>query len=81
MPISVKFGTHEGAEEAVKAFDKRWFGEQQIAASLWDGVKDYAIEETAMAREVRLAGWNKFLEGDDEEEKQKSAVENTTASV
>lgn len=63
--VSVKFDTHEAAEDAVKGFDKRWFGGQQIQAHQWDGVTDYAIEETAKDREVRLASWHKFI-GDGE---------------
>ena len=65
--VSVKFDTHEAAEDAVKVFDKRWFGGQQIEAQQWDGVTDYAIEETAKEREARLASWHKFI-GDGEVE-------------
>ena len=63
--VSVKFDTHEAAEDAVKVFDKRWFGGQQIEAQQWDGTTDYAIEETAKEREARLASWHKFI-GDGE---------------
>ncbi|KAL5265001.1 hypothetical protein ACHWQZ_G005937 [Mnemiopsis leidyi] len=63
--VSVKFDTHEAAEDAVKVFDKRWFGGQQVEAQQWDGITDYAIEETAKEREARLASWHKFI-GDGE---------------
>lgn len=59
--VSVKFGIHEAADDAVKGFDKRWFAGKQIEAHLWDGVTDYAIEETAMEREARIASWHKFI--------------------
>merc|ERR1712029_582386 len=52
--VSIKFGTHEAADEAVKLFHDRWFGGKQIKAALWDGVTDYAIEETEGEREARL---------------------------
>lgn len=59
--VSVKFGTHEAAEDAIKVFDKRWFGGKQVEAIQWDGVMDYAIEETAKEREARLESWHKFI--------------------
>lgn len=71
--VSVKFDTHESAEDAVKVFDKRWFGGQQIEATQWDGVTDYAIEETAKEREARLASWHKFI-GDGEVDKPEPAA-------
>ena len=66
--VSIKFGTHEAADDAVKGFDKRWFASKQIEAHLWDGVTDYAIEETNMEREARLASWHTFI-GDTEDKK------------
>eukprot|EP00116_Pleurobrachia_bachei_P004517 sb/3464779/ len=71
--VSIKFGTHEAADEAVKLFHDRWFGGKQIKAALWDGHTDYAIEETEGEREARLASWHKFIAGEGESEQHVSS--------
>lgn len=66
--VSVKFGTHEAADEAVKKFNGRFFAGQKIEAEVYDGVTDFAIEETAMERQERLDNWHKHIEGDEKKE-------------
>jgi len=84
--VSVKFGTHEAADEAVKKFNGRFFAGQKLVAEVYDGVTDFAIEETAMERQERLDKWHKHIEGDEKagdtaangDAKPSSAGDNTT---
>lgn len=76
--VSVKFGTHEAADEAVKKFNGRFFAGQKIEAEVYDGVTDFAIEETAMERQERLDHWHKFIESG---EKKKEGAEGATVAT
>lgn len=46
----------------------RWFGGQQLEVSHWDGLQNFAVEETSQERGERLAKWEQFLAEDENKE-------------
>ena len=65
------FKEFEAADECVLKMNGRWYGGQQLEVSPWDGVTNYQVEETDQERETRLSTWEKFLEEDDKQQKEK----------
>lgn len=59
--ISVKYKEAEEADKCIAGLNGRWFAQQRIIASAWDGVTKYEIEETEEERNARLQKWEGFL--------------------
>ena len=68
---TLAFKEFEAADECVLKMNGRWYGGQQLEVSPWDGVTNYQVEETDQERETRLSTWEKFLEEDDKQQKEK----------
>ncbi len=67
----VFFSTPAEADQAVAMLDGRmFFNKRVMSASTWDGKTKFKVEETEEEERRRLENWDKFLEGEDEEEKE-----------
>lgn len=62
--ISVRFKEPTSAAQCIAVMNGRWFGGRQIDASMWDGVKNYAIKvkESWEEEEARLEAYARELE-------------------
>ncbi|XP_013421512.1 HIV Tat-specific factor 1 homolog isoform X1 [Lingula anatina] len=71
---TVAFHAPEHADLCVEAFNGRWFAKRQLVAETWDGKTKYEVKETAAEREARLKKWENFLDGGNQENKDKESA-------
>ncbi|XP_046544376.1 HIV Tat-specific factor 1-like [Haliotis rubra] len=60
--ITVRYKEAEEADKCIAGLNGRWFAQQRIIASAWDGVTKYEVEETEEERIARIKKWEGFLE-------------------
>ncbi|XP_060520631.1 HIV Tat-specific factor 1 isoform X2 [Cylas formicarius] len=65
----ITMGNPEEAEQVVSMINGRFFMKRQLQAEVWDGKTKYKIAETDSQITQRLEGWDKFLEGEEIENK------------
>ena len=65
----VFFGTASEADLAIEMTNQRLFSNgKMMQVSTWDGKTKYKVSETKEEEEARLAQWDKFLEGEDDDD-------------
>lgn len=65
--VQVNMSSPEEADECVNLLNKRWFGQRQLTAEIWDGKTKFKIAETDAQISQRLDNWDQFLESDNVE--------------
>lgn len=66
----INMGDPDEADLVVQMMDKRYFGQRQLAAEIYDGKTNYKVHETKEEMEKRRSNWDQFL--DDENKKEKT---------
>ncbi|EDO33511.1 predicted protein [Nematostella vectensis] len=66
---SVAFKEHPPADACLERMNGRWFAGRRLAADRWDGVSNFNIQESDKDLKDRMANWEKFLYGEEDEEK------------
>jgi RNA recognition motif-containing protein len=64
---TVKFEDGHGARKCVERMHQRWYDRRQLVAEFYDGETDYRVTETGEQRKQRLALWDKWLSGDEQD--------------
>ncbi|XP_033324998.2 RRM1_TatSF1_like and RRM2_TatSF1_like domain-containing protein barc [Megalopta genalis] len=77
----VTFREPAEAQACVQLLNGRWFSQRKISAEIWDGKTKYKITETDAEIEARIAKWDKYLDGEDEEQKGESGKKGKKGKV
>ena len=68
----VTFREPAEAQACVQLLNGRWFSQRKISAEIWDGKTKYKVSETDAEIEARIAKWDEYLDGEEEEKKGRS---------
>lgn len=66
--VTVTFETTLCSDMAVKMLNGRIVDGRRLEVALWDGKTKYKIDESEEDRKRRLAAWENYIQGDDEED-------------
>lgn len=67
--VLVTFGAPEEADDCVTMMNYRIFAGRQLRAATWDGRTKYKVDEKKDEEEKRLSNWDKFLNSEEDDQK------------